>query len=59
MEATKYTVTVTIECLSMDSVPALLRQVIEGVDTEAPTGAIFHDDGDQVEWITGKEEVDF
>lgn len=45
-------VTVKIEVLSVDSVPGLLHQAARRIEEEQISGAIYHDDGDQVEWQT-------
>ena len=50
MTATKYTVVVTCEVLSLDVVPSLLADVIKQMQNEVTEGMHRMDDGDQVDW---------
>jgi hypothetical protein len=59
MKANKITVTITVEVLSIDSVPGMLQEVVNQVDKEIECGMLFMGDGDQVEWNTERELVDF
>jgi len=60
MEGTKYTVTVTVEALSLDSVPNLaLEAIAEFERRETVSGKIVKNDGDQVEWKTKTKKVAF
>jgi len=60
MKGNKTTVTVIIEALSIDSVPAILNQVAEMFQAyECPHGMLSHDDGDQVTWQTQTAQVEF
>jgi plastocyanin len=59
MKATKFTVTVTAEVLSMDSVHALLMEANANIMHEFPNGSVTADDGDTVAWVTSKKEVEF
>jgi len=60
MEATKFTVTFTVEALSLASVPSLVREAIDQMgDSESVGGKVIKEDGDQVEWVTKKKKVVF
>ncbi len=60
MEATKFTVTFTVEALSLASVPSLVREAIDQMgDTEAVGGSVIKEDGDQIVWATKKKKVEF
>mgnify|MGYP003458126704 CR=1 FL=1 len=59
MQATKFTVTITVEALSMDCLPALIYEVVENLQNENRTGSLLKDDGDYVTWGTKGERVDF
>lgn len=59
MHATKYTVTVVINVLSMDSVSALLEEVQDGIYSETTDGSIHKSDGDEVKWTTESNKVKF
>jgi len=54
MIAEKVTVTITVETLSVDSVPAMLLEVAEHIRKEFVTGVITADDGDTATWNTTK-----
>lgn len=59
MKATKYTLTITIEVLSLDSVPGLLRKVEGELDEEVVSGSATMEDGDSVEWASVSTPVEF
>ena len=59
MQANKFTVTVEIEVLSMDAVPALLTEVAQMMSVENRTGSLLKEDGDFIKWGTKSERVDF
>ena len=59
MKATKYTVTIKIEVLSMYSVAGLLAEVNECIEKESQKGLIMKDDGDEVTWDTETNAVEF
>ena len=59
MQATKYTVTIEVEVLSLDSVRALVFEVINVMDNENRTGSLLKEDGDFVKWGVKSERVDF
>ena len=60
MKAVKYTVTVTVEALSMDSVPGLIMEAAKLMAAaETPRGVIVKDDGDSLAWKTEAEDVEF
>lgn len=62
MKTIKYTVTVQIEVLDMDSVTALLdeaKQLIGVVNNDIHNGKLTHNDGDTVQWNTEVKEVEF
>jgi len=58
MKAVKRTVTITIETLSLDSVPAMVYKVGREIDSEVIDGSLNMDDGDRAEWTTKTEEVE-
>lgn len=59
MKATKYTLTVTVEALHMDSIPDMLRRVYEQLQQEAHAGCLRMEDGDEVLWATKQKLVEF
>lgn len=59
MQATKFTVTVEIEVLSLDVVPGLLHEVAGIIINENRTGSLLKEDGDFVKWGTKSDRVDF
>lgn len=59
MQANKFTVTIEVEVLSLDSVPALLHEVIGVMRNENRTGSLLKEDGDYVKWGVKSERVDF
>jgi hypothetical protein len=59
MQATKFTVTVEVEVLSLDVVPGLLDEVAEIIRRENRSGSLLKEDGDCVKWGTKGERVDF
>ena len=59
MQANKYTVTVEVEVLSLDSVPGLLSEVARIMDGENRSGSLLKEDGDFVKWGAKSERVDF
>ena len=59
MQATKFTVTIEVEVLSLDAVPALVQEVASIMAQENRTGSLLKEDGDFVKWGTKSERVDF
>jgi hypothetical protein len=59
VKATKTTMTIKVEVLSLDSIPALLMEVAERVRHEFPNGSLTACDGDQVAWTAEQKEVEF
>lgn len=60
MQATKYSVNINVEALSLDSVPALVMEAVDQMDTnESMAGTVIKDDGDTVDWTVRKKEVEF
>lgn len=59
MQATKFTVTVEVEVLSLDVVPGLLNEVANIMLGENRSGSLLKEDGDFVKWGTKSERVDF
>lgn len=60
MNATKYTVKITVEALSRDSVPKLVEEALIKLHLEeTKEGSLFKDDGDIVYWTTEEERVKF
>lgn len=59
MKANKVTVLIKIEALSIDVIRGLLAEVAEHVEREIENGSLRMSDGDEVEWITDRNEVEF
>ena len=59
MQATKFTVTIEIEVLSLDVVPGLLSEAASVMANENRTGSLLKEDGDFVKWGTKSERIDF
>ena len=59
MKATKFTVTITMEALSMDTIRALAADAILRIEEENHNGKLVASDGDSVEWETIANDVDF
>jgi hypothetical protein len=59
MQATKFTVTITIEVLSMDAITNLLLKSCDQIKREVPDGQLCFDDGDSIMWNTISTKVAF
>lgn len=59
MKATKYTVIITAQALSLDAIPSLIYEAAEKLRNEKGRGEIFMEDGDNVNWYIEKKDVDF
>lgn len=59
MKANKVTVIIRMESLSIDTLRGMLNQVADRVEDEAESGKLVMADGDQIEWTTGREIVEF
>jgi hypothetical protein len=59
MQANKYTLTIEVEVLSMDSIPGLLYEVCDVMQNENRTGSLLKEDGDCVKWGIKSERIDF
>jgi len=59
MNATKYKLNITIECLSKDCFHSLMFKAVEGLLDEIESGELQFDDGDYVGWSVEKENVNF
>ena len=59
MKATKYTMTITVEVLSLDSVSALLSHIRDEIDNEVIQGKLTMSDGDTVAWQVETDDVLF
>jgi hypothetical protein len=59
MQATKYTVTVTVEVLSLDAVEGMLHSVGRRFGEEITAGMIRQDDGDGASWHYTSTDVEF
>ncbi len=59
MKATKYTVTIVIEVLSLDSVEGMLPLAAAQIGNEVTTGVLRHDDGDEIRWDYTSKAVEF
>ena len=59
MKATKHTVSITVEVLSLDCVPSLVGEVGEMFVCENVGGSLIKDDGDSVTLSVISKEVKF
>ena len=59
MQATKYTVKIEIEVLSLDTVQGLLMEAQGIIGNENVKGLLLKNDGDTVKWETESKQVDF
>jgi len=59
MEATKWTVNVAAEGLSVQVFKNLLIEVIDSIEREVYSGDIVYQDGDNVHWEVAFVAVDF
>ena len=59
MKATKHTITITVEVLSIDAAPAIINDMVDNLRQETIEGSIIKTDGDKVSWSTKSEKVDF
>jgi hypothetical protein len=59
MQATKYTVKIEVETLSIDLVPALINDAVTNIIKEHTSGHVVYSEGDQVSWITITKPVEF
>ena len=57
MNATKYTMTIVVEVLSIDSIPALINRVSAAVMSEALEGTLTMNDGDSVSWSVESKPI--
>tara|TARA_R110000772_G_scaffold17946_3_gene50038 strand:+ start:175260 stop:175439 length:180 start_codon:yes stop_codon:yes gene_type:complete len=57
MEATKITLKIELECLSMDTIRGLLLSAVDDMDKERINGSFSHDDGDNIKWELKTEKV--
>lgn len=57
MKATKFTLTVTVEVLSMDAAASLLMQAVDQISEEFHNGELTAADGDTVKWKTASKSV--
>jgi len=59
MQATKFTVKIEIEVLSLDTVPGLIQEAVGIIQNENRAGSLSKEDGDFIKWGTKSERVDF
>jgi len=59
MRAEKVTVTLQIDVLSIDSVPALLYEAAEHIRSEIEHAIITKSDGDTIDWDISRKPVEF
>lgn len=59
MKATKHTVTITLEVLSLDVVQGLLQECSEQMRKEYINGELSADDGDKIKWEVKSTTVEF
>lgn len=57
MEAQKIIFTIKSETLSIDSIPALLREVVDELYNETYGGTHVKSDGDTIEWSIKYENI--
>jgi hypothetical protein len=57
MKANKVTLNITVEVLSIDSVPALLIELARSIEAENIRGRLGKSDGDTVSWNYHEREV--
>jgi len=57
MKATKYTVTIKIEVLSLNVIPSITSQAIEQIRSEFVSGQLQANDGDTITWKTEQQQV--
>ena len=58
MTGTKFTVTVQVSVLDMDTAPSMLCKAAEQIAAQMVEGELCANDGDEVSWETVKEEVE-
>jgi hypothetical protein len=58
MKATKYSMTVKVEVLSIDVIPQLLADVQHAIRGEDVEGMLRASDGDEVSWSLKSEQVE-
>jgi hypothetical protein len=58
MKATKYTMSITVEVLSIDSINGLLTTLQEELHGEFTRGSLTADDGDTITWTVNQELLD-
>jgi len=51
LKATKYSVTIEVEALSLDAVPGLVMKAVQELQGECVKGSMQMNDGDTVSWI--------
>lgn len=59
MDATKYTVTITVQVLDLLSVAALVEDALTHIESEVDGGSLHMNDGDAVSWEIETEGVVF
>ncbi len=59
MKTQKVLVTILVEVLSIDCVPALVAKAVDQISEEFESGKLSADDGDTVTWTTGRVKVEF
>jgi hypothetical protein len=59
MKAKKMTVTITVEVLDLNVVPAMVDHAVEQIKSEYVDGELTATDGDTVSWKTESKEVEF
>lgn len=59
MKATKVTVTIVMEALSIDCLRGLVVDALEQIEREKVHGELVADDGDVIRWSTKTEPVTF
>lgn len=59
MKADKFTVSITVEVLSLDVVSSMLLKVIQEIKNEHIDGRLSAEDGDAVQWTTLRTPVEF
>ena len=59
MKATKATLDIQVQSLSVDAMACLVNKVMKLIDGETRSGTLEMDDGDCVSWEISTEKVEF
>lgn len=59
MKASKFTVKIETEVLSMDSLPGMFARLVAQIESEVENGEMGLSDGDFIKWQIKRENVEF